>query len=279
MDLFSRQIEKVKSEQTRKLVMFLLCLILLGLSPIGIASAEQATSSTMSISRESVQKRKDTVDLNQWAKDTGDILVSPKHWKSSDWNNCLLYGGLTYLISENDKHIQSWFQGDNNSTSHTDSFATVGNALPYAGIAYMTGAYFLGNEKQRQFATTGLESVAITTLFTEVAKAAIHKQRPDGSDNSSFPSWHAASAFALATVFADEYSKDKAVPYIAYGLASLTAYGRLKDNKHWASDIFIGALIGHYTAKSVIALNKSHTLQLQPYATSNTVGLVVSKQY
>lgn len=120
--------------------------------------------------------------------------------------------------------------------------------------------------------------MAIALLTTEVISFAADRDRPDGSSRS-FPSSHTAAAFALATVIADEYRNDKTVSYLAYGFATMTAYGRLNDNKHWGADVVAGALIGHYTAKQVGKLNASRKLRVQPYTASDTRGVVVSKQF
>lgn len=65
------------------------------------------------------------------------------------------------------------------------------------------------------------------------------------------PSGHTTTAFAVATVFADQYGEEsKYIPVIAYGLATLTAWSRVYDNSHWASDVFIGAIVGHSQRKS-----------------------------
>ncbi len=47
------------------------------------------------------------------------------------------------------------------------------------------------------------------------------------------------------------------VPYVAYGLAALTAYARVHGDNHWASDVIAGAVAGHLIAKlSMSYLNK-----------------------
>ncbi|MGD0340781.1 MAG: phosphatase PAP2 family protein, partial [Bacteroidales bacterium] len=78
----------------------------------------------------------------------------------------------------------------------------------------------------------------------------------------SFPSGHAATAFSIATVFASEYSDIKVVPVISYSLASLVGITRLTEHKHWASDVFIGSLLGYACGKQVVAhFNKTHQNQ------------------
>ena len=66
----------------------------------------------------------------------------------------------------------------------------------------------------------------------------------------SFPSGHALTAFAVATVLAERYHQHRWVPWLGYGLASVAALSRIPDQAHFPSDVFAGAVmgsaIGHY---------------------------------
>lgn len=73
----------------------------------------------------------------------------------------------------------------------------------------------------------------------------------------AFPSGHTAAAFALAGVFAIQYSEYRAVPYVAYSLASLVAVSRLVEHEHWASDLLPGALIGYACSRQVVHYYRS----------------------
>ena len=52
----------------------------------------------------------------------------------------------------------------------------------------------------------------------------------------SFPSGHASSAFAAATIFAGRYREHRWVPWVAYGLASFVALTRIPGQAHFPSD-------------------------------------------
>ncbi len=69
--------------------------------------------------------------------------------------------------------------------------------------------------------------------------------RPDGSSANSFPSGHTANAFFGATILAKEYS-DKSILITIGGYSVATATGALRilNNRHWASDVLVGAGIG-----------------------------------
>ncbi len=80
-----------------------------------------------------------------------------------------------------------------------------------------------------------------------------------GSSFDSFPSGHTAMAFSIATVFASQYRDIKVIPILSYSLASLVGVSRLTEHKHWASDVFVGGLIGYACGRQVVAhYNKTH---------------------
>ncbi len=86
-----------------------------------------------------------------------------------------------------------------------------------------------------------------------------------GSSFDSFPSGHTATAFSIASVFAMQYKDIKAVPIISYSAATLVGLSRLTEHKHWASDVFTGALLGYLCGRQVVGhFNKLHKNDLNP---------------
>lgn len=105
-----------------------------------------------------------------------------------------------------------------------------------------------------------------------LGKAVVHERRPDNSDNNSFPSGHAALAFASATTMYRRYGWQTGVP--AYALATLTAYARVDARKHHWYDVVAGAAIG--TGSGWFFTNAfNNKVQLVPWADSKSVGVLV----
>ena len=76
------------------------------------------------------------------------------------------------------------------------------------------------------------------------------EERPDHSDNHSFPSGHTALAFASAEMLRVEYGKRSPWYGIGgYAVAGLTAYLRLYNDVHWFGDVVAGASIGILSVK------------------------------
>ena len=62
---------------------------------------------------------------------------------------------------------------------------------------------------------------------------------------SSFPSGHAAGAFAVATVVATRYHTHRWVPWAVYGFATAVSFSRITSSSHFPSDVFLGAALGY----------------------------------
>lgn len=95
--------------------------------------------------------------------------------------------------------------------------------------------------------------LAPVNVLVEGLKLAVDRRRPEGDrrrSNSSFPSSHAANAFAVATVLARRWRRG-AVPF--FMLAGFVALSRIYLNRHWTSDVLFGAIIGVGIAWAVLA--------------------------
>jgi len=98
---------------------------------------------------------------------------------------------------------------------------------------------------KRMFFSSGF-SYAFMGIFVNSIKYSAAEMRPDGSTANSFPSGHTATAFTSATIMHKEYGLTRS-PWFsvgAYGIATLTGIMRTLNNRHWISDILVGAGLG-----------------------------------
>ena len=92
-------------------------------------------------------------------------------------------------------------------------------------------------------------NIAISNVImcgiVKTMKHTFKEERPDGSDQFSFPSGHTATAFTNAAVLFYEY-KDANIWYASSGFlfAATTGFLRIANNKHYTSDVLAGAGIG-----------------------------------
>ncbi len=85
------------------------------------------------------------------------------------------------------------------------------------------------------------EAFASSMAVVYVLKPTIDRTRPDGG-HQSFPSGHAASAFAGAAFLERRYGWRLGIP--AYALASFVGVSRVEAKRHYTSDVVAGAAIG-----------------------------------
>jgi membrane-associated phospholipid phosphatase len=211
-------------------------------------------------------------------------------------------GGLIYWQDQNIRHYAR-----DHRTSTLDDLSPIVEKIGVFGgdlafLAFYGGTgYLVENEKMKETALLSLESFAVSGAITVAVKGAVGRARPDVGegkssfkpfavqklssgdlDYTSFPSGHASDAFSIASVFADMYDSPW-VGVTAYGLASLLGLQRIYADRHWASDVFAGAVLGTVVGKSVVYLHKKkdNSVYLIPIldTAEGRFGLMVAKRF
>lgn len=90
-----------------------------------------------------------------------------------------------------------------------------------------------------------VKSELIMIGITKPLKKITHRTRPGATNNESFPSGHTAQAFMGATLLHKEF-REKSIWYTigGYSIASSVGVNRVLNNKHYVSDVMVGASIG-----------------------------------
>ncbi len=232
-------------------------------------------------------------------------LTAPFHFTKKDW---LITSGVALLTASMtfaDKPIQQYavkLENKNKIVSDLSrSFTRFG--IPYQASAlgaYGVYGFILKKEKAKTTALLVSQAYIAGGALEILFKFLTHRDRPFdvdsisrkpeptfhgpfytfGKDNqgkrltSSFPSGHATVAFAAATVFAMEYKDRPLVPVIAYSAATLISLSRVTENRHWATDILTGAVLGYLTGRKVV--NNYHRYaklkELQEQEKKNTIS-------
>ncbi|MEN9960145.1 MAG: hypothetical protein RL045_396 [Bacteroidota bacterium] len=162
------------------------------------------------------------------------------------WKTPLALGiasGLTYNPFA--KKIQTKIVAAGQVTP-VDDYLQYGPAAIYVGLNILE---YKNKEEAFDQAGVFILGTGIYVAATQGLKAAITEARPDGTEHT-FPSGHTATAFFGATVLAHEY-RDTHPEYVIAGYALATATGalRIANNKHWATDVFLGSAIGIASAE------------------------------
>lgn len=160
----------------------------------------------------------------------------------------LMLGGLIGLI-DNDNNLNMSVNDamtglSNNNSCKIDNYLMF---LPSASHLLM-GSF--GVKSRHNFKERFLISATAHASMLAMAcgmKYAIHEQRPDFSNNHSFPSGHVAIAFTGAELMRMEYGTVYGIA--GYAVATGVAFLRLYNNKHWFNDVLMGAGIGILCAR------------------------------
>jgi len=120
--------------------------------------------------------------------------------------------------------------------------------LPVAATIYVIGR--AGDHPRISHMGSDLiQSVLIAELMTQTLKYSVRRERPDNSNNFSFPSGHAADTMAFATALERHFNWRYYVP--AYAFATYVAMSRLHDNVHFVSDVAFGSAVGIIAGRTV----------------------------
>ncbi|CAM3678308.1 phosphatase PAP2 family protein [Rheinheimera salexigens] len=142
-------------------------------------------------------------------------------------------------------------------------------AIPAA--AWGLSQYYADDEGTKQFYYGFATNIAVTYGL----KMAISKQRPNGEDDDAFPSGHASMAFQGAAFIQQRYGWKQGAA--AYALATYVGYSRVKTDQHDSRDVLAGAAVG--ILSSYFFTTRYQGFAIQPYATSNMLGLNISKRW
>jgi len=162
--------------------------------------------------------------------------------------------------------------------------------IPALGILYGCGAIWK-NDKAKAISLKGVEAFILSTISAQIIKQITHRHRPFQDDPpnpdlwegpfapityTSFPSGHSAVVFAVATVIGSAYKETIWVPVLCYSIAGMTALSRIYDNKHWASDVLFGSVLGFAIGKTVYR-NGYGRLKLLPVSQTGAGVTIIYK--
>jgi hypothetical protein len=223
----------------------------------------------------------------------GNQAAAPVHFRGKE----LIYTGIAASITTalffTDENIDGWARTQkqkhrcvNISSPFISEFGSNYGLYVIAADGLISAAF--KNEKGVQTSLLATQASVTSGIWTQIIKQLTGRERPKASyifshleggkwhgilskylegspDDKSkmsydaFPSGHTATAFSIATVFATQYSDIKAIPFICYSAATAVGISRLTEHEHWASDVFVGALIGYLSGKQVVQnFRKTH---------------------
>ncbi|OCB76889.1 phosphatase PAP2 family protein [Flavobacterium crassostreae] len=191
-----------------------------------------------------------------YAQNADSLVVSQKRNYSSFIVPSVLVGSGVWLLHSK---YNTTIQAKTNAIFGSDFQSKADNIFPLLPVGQMYLGMYLGLEPKTNFKkqtiTIAMANTA-TVVVVELIKRLTQKERPDLSNNSSFPSGHTAVGFTNATLLFYQY-KESHFWYASSGyiFAGATAVFRMANNKHFASDVLAGAGIG--VASGIIFSNST----------------------
>jgi hypothetical protein len=157
----------------------------------------------------------------------------------------------TGISSTADDDIHDYFMNHHPGQATETFFGTLGK--PYVLAPTFTTFLLIGQHKGsgrfHDFSYTLAQAYVLNYGIVNAMKYAVGRERPDKSNQQSFPSGHAADGFMIASVVHHFYGTKGAI--FGYTFGVLMASSRLKIDKHWISDVVAGASIGYIVGTSV----------------------------
>jgi hypothetical protein len=163
---------------------------------------------------------------------------------------------LALAVHPADEDINARLQGSTGAKNFFIAGKYIGS-FPFLFSAGV-GTYLVGKGKgsgrARHLGMDLIEATLLSEGITQAIKYSVRRERPLRADGTrvsgyAFPSGHASATFAAATVLQQHLGWKAAVP--TYTIASYVAISRLRDQRHFASDVAFGAAEGIIVGRSV----------------------------
>jgi len=204
-----------------------------------------------------------------------ELWTSPARVRLPDMRWLLPLAAGTGVLIGSDAHTMSLMNVNttDQSLANTLTNGSVGALAAIPASMFLWSAMWPAPLARETSLLTG-ESLTDAMILDETGKAVFRRNPPTVGDRrgkffsssfslSSFPSNHAAAAWAMASVIGDEYP-EWLTHTIVYTLAGTTSVGRIVAEKHFPSDVLVGSAIGWLVGQYVF--HTHHHYELTPFS-------------
>lgn len=215
------------------------------------------------------------------------VLSDSRLFLRSDVYALAGFGAVTIAMFPLDRHLASQIRREPLLESrtlkrieHTLDFLGGPAPLLIGSTMYVVGRY--GNvPRASHLAVHTTEAVVVGMLVGGTLKVLLGRTRPylsggtnprsfafarglRGSGYQAFPSGHSTTSFAVAAAVTSETSEwwpgsRWIIGPLLFGGATLVGLSRMYDDKHWASDVVMGAAVGTFTGLKTVRFNHTRT--------------------
>ena len=177
------------------------------------------------------------------AQNNSDTVTSKRNYKDLIFPSIVSLSGIAFQLSGEKANFQDFLHSRLGKTE-----TSVDNYIQYIPAAQVMGGDLLGIVSNYHWFDRSkylFISQAISSILVQSLKYTTCIQRPNNGSFNSFPSGHTNLAFVGAENLFQSY-KDTAPIYAYSGYLVATTVGtlRMTNNKHWVSDVVLGAGLG-----------------------------------
>ncbi|NIR30980.1 MAG: phosphatase PAP2 family protein [Gammaproteobacteria bacterium] len=174
-----------------------------------------------------------------------------------------LLGAGVLRIGDADEEISEWARDETPLFGANEAADTASDVLRWTAagayaatvIAGRRGGTGASRPSPARKLGVGAMAEAMNIGATQGLKELTERERPDASNDRSFPSQHTSDAALFATLgvreieaLAPPASRRELLRWIFGGLAAGTAWARVEGGEHFPSDVLVGAALGHFVA-------------------------------
>jgi membrane-associated phospholipid phosphatase len=207
------------------------------------------------------------------------------------WRDAVLAGGFaigTFAIRPLDKSAALSLQRPYTQQQKVlRTTATIVRTIAEPGSVFIgVSMYAVGrvshSDQLAELGLRGTEALVVGGGFANILKYSFGRARPfvdtvspnpddwqllrgrRGDSYRSFPSGHTVAAFAAAAAVSAETSRwwpgatYYAIGPALYAGAAAVGASRMYENRHWASDVIVGAAIGTFAGTKVVRYHRTH---------------------
>lgn len=195
--------------------------------------------------------------LKNIAFDEKTIWTSPAGLRPADANWLVPAAAIGAAAFVSDTHISKALTSSATLVSRSKALSNSGVAAfgAMAGGLYLFGE-MTGDDHKREAGILTGEAAVDSVIAATALEYAFGRARPNGTysggafwrHGTSFPSDHAAAAWAAAGVLAHEYP-GPLTKLVVYGLAAAVSVSRVTGKEHFPSDVLAGSALGWLVAE------------------------------
>lgn len=211
-----------------------------------------------------------------------DFASFPK--RPSTWVILGIGAGAAFLAHPKDDEINPRLVGSPAVGRFFAPGKWLGSAWVQAGTSiglYVGGRYLYpeveGKPRTNKISHLGydlLRAQILSQAFIHSVKYAVRRDRPTG-ECCSFPSGHAATAFAAASVLERHLGYRGAWPTLV--AATYVGVSRLHDNRHFMSDILFGSAVGMATGWTIVGRHGKNEYAFVPMPVPGGMAIVLTR--